>query len=266
MMKTNEKIVTPEIREKLSELKERANKVTALTIEDLSDEIDAKRGISFRSAMVEEMGDMDDPYEIERFAHGTQIDDIVISREAFFDEIIQEKASAIMDELHDVMDEVNRNTDRDVKCKVGAGYKVVFYKGDFTSDNHDEVKKHILKRENRKYVYPFIKKDDEVYQKQKELLGEILDVDTSASTLTILNKYEFLDSTLSDIVKKMYYSATSETDNPVYRGKEILYSLDALHRGRQLEEDKVVIEAKARNAEKRDKSKTATPTGKQLRG
>jgi len=253
-MKTNTDILTAERREKLREFKSRLREVSAIEMSELLSEIDKHRAEVYSDEMREyalEIMENNEGHdcldEIAEMYQTRDIDSVVISRESIFDKMIRDKELDIEIEATDFVKEINRELEEPVYCIVKNGnFKFINHSDRFESSEYDDVLKHSLTKKHKQSFSPFVTKTREVYDKQKSILENILNVGAKEKTLATLMNYKFLDTTLYDKVKRLYKKVVADSTEIVSPTKNTSAGNVASQ-----EQDMVVADVIERNLAKR---------------
>ena len=111
-------------------------------------------------------------------------------------------------------------------------YNFVYEYKNFRDKNPQKVYNHYLKRNNRvtSWSQNMVRKNRDVFKRQKEILANFVNFDIKASTATILRKYNFIDNGFKTLLDKLYFATTSKDYVALYYGDEIRYGINWLQR------------------------------------
>lgn len=214
----------------LSELKAEYLKIKLLEKSDLQDEIDTIVSKTIQSE-IELMLDGSDTPETD--IDSLSFDNLVISEDDIFQGIIEDKIAEIAFEIDELITAEQKRVGYKINVDV-IDFKFVYEYENFRSGNSQKVYNHYLKRNNRvsSWSENMVRKNRDVFSKQKELLTKFVDFDIKASTAIILRRYNFIDSGFKTLLDKLYFALTSEDYTPLYYGDEIRHGINWLQKER----------------------------------
>jgi len=230
-----ERLATKEANQRLSELRKKYQEVMALTIKDLSSEINSRRTRAYEEEMMYISEEYDCLEDIMDAAMSTSMDDLVISEEEVFDDIIDGKVTEINGERYLIIQGVLAGAPRGIEAAIDKNWKIVYEFERYRSRSYSKVYRHYLKHSNPAPARGSLFIPREKYDRQRDILARILNVHVSGQTIAILDRYRFLDRTFRDVIRRFHLNTLNFThaDKPgayclIEWGAEIKSNLRAM--------------------------------------
>ena len=212
----------------LIELKTKYLQIKSLKKSDLQDKINSIVSKAMQDEISFILEDSDTP---ELDIESVSMDDLVISEDEIFQRIIEDKVAEIAFEIEELITAEQKRVGYKINVDV-VNFKFVYEYENFTDKNPQKVYNHYLKRNNRvaSWRENMVRKNRDVFLKQKELLTKFVDFDIKASTAIILRRYSFIDSGFKTLLDRLYFALTSKDYTPLYFGDEIRHGVNWLQR------------------------------------
>lgn len=214
--------------ETLIELKADYLKIKSLTKTDLQGRINAIVSKTIQSE-IELMLDSSDTPETD--IDNLSLDNLVISEDDIFQGIIKDKIAEIAFEINKLITVEQKRVGYKINVDV-VNFNFIYEYKNFKDRDPQKVYNYYLKRNNRvsSWSENMVRKNRDVFLKQKEILTKFVDFDIKASTAIILRRYNFIDSGFKTLLDKLYFALTSEDYTPLYYGDEIRHGINWLQR------------------------------------